>query len=86
LQGAKPIIRAAELLGEVRKTLSLLEVYIGSFQRRVLEALRPCSLKGWNQEQVAGTRIESFVKLREELKAAIMNGHEDRTCTYLRRN
>lgn len=40
MQAAKPSERAAELLGETRKTLSLLEKYGHACEQRALEALR----------------------------------------------
>ncbi len=33
--------------------------------------------KGWRERGVAGIRLESFMKLKEELKVAVMTGQQD---------
>ncbi len=143
MQAAKPSSKAAELLEETRRTLSLLEKYGPASEQRVLEALRPsmaeevdgvvpqeavyerymmpgvfeeyhdpkndiwvfaflpetpgggyllgkfesdpkdaeanerAANEGWRERRVAGMRLEPFMKLKEELKVAIMTGHQD---------
>lgn len=143
MQAAKPSSKAAELLEETRRTLSLLEGYGPACEQRVLEALRlsmteevsgvvpqaavferymmpgvfeeyhdpkndvwalalppktpgeeyalvktesdpkdaeaneRAAKEGWRERRAVGMRLESFVKLKEELKVAIMTGRQD---------
>ncbi len=145
MQAAKPSSKAAELLGETGKTLSLLEDFGPAFERRVLEALRPLLAEevgrvvpkeakferdmmpgvyqeyhdpknvvwvfasppktpageyffvkfeldpknaeaderaaklAWRERNEIALPLESFMKLKEELKVAIMKGRQDQS-------
>ncbi|MBI3859209.1 MAG: hypothetical protein HY296_03070 [Thaumarchaeota archaeon] len=43
------------------------------------EATERAAEEGWRKQEAVGLRLESFVKLKEELKVAIMAGHQDQS-------